>query len=196
MRIAIVGAGIGGLTTALALRHHGIEAIVLERAAHMAEVGAGIQIAANGTIVLRKLGLEPAMAAVATVPLRYDYRDLSTGHLLYLAPLGVEAAARYGAVMYNIHRADLVQLLYRALPEGTVRLGAECVEIQQDDEGALITLKSGETIEADALIGADGIHSVVRQALRGPEEKQFAKVAWRSRWRWHSRVRDFRSPPA
>jgi salicylate hydroxylase len=181
MRIAIVGAGIGGLTTALALRHHGIEVIVLERAAHMAEVGAGIQIAANGTIVLRKLGLEPAMAAVATVPLRYDYRDLATGRLLYLAPLGVEAATRYGAVMYNIHRADLVRLLYRALPEGTVRLGVECVEIQQDDEGALITLKSGETIEADAVIGADGIHSVVRHALRGPEEKQFANILmWRA----------------
>src|SRR5688500_15075168 len=110
MKIIIVGGGIGGLTAALALRYHGIEALVLERAAQMTEVGAGVQIAANGTIVLRKLGLEPALAAIATVPSRYDYRDLATGRLLYLAPLGQEAAARYGAVMYNVHRADLIKL--------------------------------------------------------------------------------------
>ena len=181
MKIIIVGGGIGGLTTALALRHQGIEAIVLERAAQMTEVGAGVQIAANGTIVLRKLGLEPALAAIATVPSRYDYRDLATGRLLYLAPLGQEAAARYGAVMYNVHRADLIQLLYEALPPETVKLNAECVSIKQDAEGAVVELRSGETIRGDAVIGADGIHSAVRHALRGPEEKQFANILmWRA----------------
>ena len=97
MKIIVVGGGIGGLTTALALIHQGIDVIVLERARAMTEVGAGIQIAANGTIVLRRLGLEPALAEIATVPLRYDYRDLASGRLLYVAPLGQEAAARYGA---------------------------------------------------------------------------------------------------
>jgi len=181
MKILIVGGGIGGLTTALALRHHGIDAIVLERAAQMAEIGAGVQIAANGTLVLRELGLEPALAQVATVPERYDYRDLHTGRLLYLAPLGAEAAQRYGALMYNVHRADLVALLYNALPRDTVRLGAECASISQDAKGARVVLKTGEVIEADGVIGADGIHSAVRTALRGPEEKQFANILmWRA----------------
>jgi len=181
VRVAIVGGGIGGLTAALALIRHGIEPIVLERTPQIAEIGAGIQIAANGTLVLREFGLEPSLASVATVPLRYDYRDLATDRLLYRSPLGPEAATRYGALMYNVHRADLLALLRDALPDGILRLGAECVSIGQDSLGATVTLRSGETIDADAVIGADGIHSVVREALHGPEEKQFANIVmWRA----------------
>ncbi|MEM5316399.1 alpha/beta hydrolase fold domain-containing protein [Paraburkholderia sp. JHI869] len=181
MKIVIAGGGIGGLTTALALLHHGIEPIVLERAPQLTEVGAGVQIAANGTIVLRELGLEQAVASVATVPAGFDYLELSTGRRLYYAPLGKEAEARYGALLYNIHRADLIDLLAKALPPGVVRLGAECESVSQDDESAWVTLKSGEVIRGDVVIGADGIHSAVRTALRGPEEKQFANILmWRS----------------
>ena len=181
MKVVIVGGGIGGLTTALALLRHGIEPIVLERAPQLTEVGAGVQIAANGTIVLRELGLEPALASVATVPARFDYLELSTGRLLYVAPLGKEAEARYGALLYNVHRADLIDLLANAVPPNVIRLGAECASISQDAEGAYVTLKNGEVIRGDAVIGADGIHSAVRTALRGPEEKQFANILmWRS----------------
>jgi salicylate hydroxylase len=181
MKVVIVGGGIGGLTTALALLHHGIEPIVLERAPQLTEVGAGIQIAANGTIVLRELGLEPALASIATVPARFDYLELSTGRLLYVAPLGKEAEARYGALLYNVHRADLIGLLAKALPSSAIRLGAACESVSQDDEGAYVTLQNGEVIRGDVVIGADGIHSAVRTALRGPEEKQFANILmWRS----------------
>jgi salicylate hydroxylase len=180
MKVVILGGGIGGLTTALALLHHGIEPIVLERAPLM-EVGAGIQIAANGTIVLRELGLEPALASIATVPARFDYLELSTGRLLYVAPLGKEAEVRYGALLYNVHRADLIGLLAKALPSSAIRLGAACESVSQDDEGAYVTLQNGEVIRGDVVIGADGIHSAVRTALRGPEEKQFANILmWRS----------------
>ncbi|NPT46627.1 alpha/beta hydrolase fold domain-containing protein [Paraburkholderia sp. 1N] len=181
MKVIVVGGGIGGLTTALALLRHGIEPIVLERAPQLTEVGAGIQIAANGTIVLRELGLEPALASIATVPAGFDYLELSTGRRLYYAPLGEEAAARYGALLYNVHRADLIELLAKALPPKVVRLGAQCASVSQDDEGAYVTLQDGEVIRADAVIGADGIHSAVRTALRGPEEKQFANILmWRA----------------
>lgn len=181
MKVVVVGGGIGGLTTALTLLRHGIEPIVLERAPHLTEVGAGVQIAANGTIVLRELGLEPELAKVATVPAGMDYLDLATGRRLYYAPLGREAEARYGALLYNIHRADLIDILARALPPGVVRLGAECVSIAQDADGASVTLQTGEVICGDVVLGADGIHSVVRTVLRGAEEKRFANILmWRA----------------
>jgi salicylate hydroxylase len=181
MRVLVVGGGIGGLTTAIALRHQGIDALVLEQAQVLTEIGAGIQIASNAAIVLRELGLETAMRAVGVKPQSYDYRDLRTGRMLYQAPLGDEAAGRYGAPMYNIHRADLVQLLFDAVPPESKRLGARCVAVSQDKDGVEVKLHTGETLRADALVGCDGIHSVVRHHLRGLEEKHFANILmWRS----------------
>jgi salicylate hydroxylase len=181
MRILIAGGGIGGLTTAIALRHHGIDALVLEQAEVMAEIGAGIQIASNAAIVLREVGLESAIRAVGVKPQSYDYRDLRSGRMLYKAPLGEEAAGRYGAPMYNIHRADLVHILFDAVPAEARRLGARCTAISQDQDGVEVTLQNGQIVRGDALVGCDGIHSVVRQHLRGNEEKHFANILmWRS----------------
>ncbi|MBI5321722.1 alpha/beta hydrolase fold domain-containing protein [Bradyrhizobium sp.] len=181
MRVLVAGGGIGGLTTAIALRHQGIDALVLEQAQTLNEIGAGIQIAANAAIVLRELGLESAMRAVGVKPQSYDYRDLRTGRMLYQAPLGDEAAGRYGAPMYNIHRADLVQLLFDAVPPEAKKLGARCVDVAQDEGGVEVTLQTGEKVRGDALVGCDGIHSAVRRHLRGEEEKHFANILmWRS----------------
>ena len=181
MRVIVAGGGIGGLTTAIALRHQGIDALVLEQSQVLAEIGAGIQIAANAAIVLRELGLESKMQAVGVKPQSYDYRDLRSGKMLYQAPLGDEAASRYGAPMYNIHRADLVQMLFDAVPSEAKRLGARCVAVSQDKNGVEVRLQTGETLCADALVGCDGIHSVVRQHLRGEEKKHFANILmWRS----------------
>jgi salicylate hydroxylase len=181
MRVLVAGGGIGGLTTAIALRHHGVEVLVLEQAESMSEIGAGIQIASNAATVLRELGLESAIQAVGVKPLSYDYRDLRTGRMLYQAPLGDEAARRYGAPMYNIHRADLIQLLFDAVPFEAKRLGARCVAISQTSDAVEVQLHTGETLKGDVLVGCDGIHSVVRQHLRGQEEKHFANILmWRS----------------
>ena len=181
MRVLIAGGGIGGLTTAIALRHQGVEALVLEQAEVMAEIGAGIQIASNAAIVLREIGLEAAIRAVGVKPQSYDYRDLRSGRMLYQAPLGDEAAARYGAPMYNIHRADLVQILSDAVPPEAKRFGARCTAVSQDKHGVAVTLQSGEIVRGDVLVGCDGIHSAVRQHLRGTEEKHFANILmWRS----------------
>ena len=181
MRVLIAGGGIGGLTTAIALRQQGIDALVLEQAEVMAEIGAGIQIASNAAIVLREIGLEAAIRAVGVKPQSYDYRDLRTGRMLYQAPLGDEAAARYGAPMYNIHRADLIQILFDAVPPEAMRLGARVVAVSQHEDGVEVRLQTGETLRADALVGCDGIHSAVRQHLRGNEEKHFADILmWRS----------------
>jgi salicylate hydroxylase len=181
MRVLVAGGGIGGLTAAIALRHQGIEVLVLEQAETLSEIGAGIQIASNAAIVFRELGLESAMQAVGVKPQSYDYRDLRSGRMLYQAPLGDEAARRYGAPMYNVHRADLVQLLFDAVPAESKRLGARCVAISQTDDAVEVRLQTGETLKADVLVGCDGIHSVVRQYLRGQEEKYFANILmWRS----------------
>jgi 2-polyprenyl-6-methoxyphenol hydroxylase-like FAD-dependent oxidoreductase/acetyl esterase/lipase len=181
MRVLVAGGGIGGLTAAITLRQQGIEVLVLEQAETLSEIGAGIQIASNAAIVLRELGLESAMQAVGVKPQSYDYRDLRTGRMLYQAPLGDEAARRYGAPMYNVHRADLVQLLFDSVPAESKRLGARCVAISQTDDAVEVRLQTGETLKADVLVGCDGIHSVVRQYLRGREEKHFANILmWRS----------------
>jgi salicylate hydroxylase len=181
MHVIVAGGGIGGLTTAIALRHQGIDVTVLEQAAVLAEIGAGIQIAANAAIVLRELGLEAKMRAVGVKPQSYDYRDLRTGKMLYQAPLGDEAAGRYGAPMYNIHRADLVQLLFEAVPAESRKLGARVVAVSQDKDGVEVTLQTGEKIRGDVLVGCDGIHSAVRKHLRGEEPKHFANILmWRS----------------
>jgi salicylate hydroxylase len=181
MRILIVGGGIGGLTTAIALRHLGIDALVLERAKVLTEIGAGIQIAANPAVVLRELGLEAAIRSVGVKPQSYDYRDLRSGKMLYQAPLGDEAAKRYGAPMYNIHRADLVQILSNAVPAEAMRFGARAIAVSQDTDGVEVLLQDGSTVRGDVLVGCDGIQSVVRQHLHGQEEKHFASILmWRS----------------
>lgn len=181
MRVIIVGGGIGGLSAALSLKYLGVEALVLEQAEALSEVGAGIQIASNGALILRELGVEQALAEVGTQPDAFDYRDLVTGRQLYIAPLGPEAAKRYGAPMYNVHRADLIDLLYKALPAGCVRVGSKVAGIGQNAEGAWVDLVSGERLHADVVVGADGIHSVVRSAIRGPENTQFANILmWRA----------------
>src|SRR5580698_6096859 len=181
MRVLIAGGGIGGLTTAIALRQQGIDAFVIEQAEVLAEIGAGIQLAANAVLVLRELGLEAAIRAVGVKPQAYDYRDLRTGKMLYQAPLGDVAAERYGAPMYNIHRADLIQMLFDAVPPEAKRLGARCVAVSQDDRGVEVRLQNGETLRGDVLVGCDGIHSAVRHHLVGEEPKHFANILmWRS----------------
>jgi salicylate hydroxylase len=181
MHVIIVGAGIAGLTAAIALRHHGINATVLEQAKALTEIGAGIQIASNGAVVLRHLGLEEQLAAKGVIPQSYDFRDLETGKMLFAVPLGTDAAERYGAPLYNVHRADLIDILTAALPSDAIRFNAKCIGVEQDDAGVSVKLTSGETIRGDALIGADGIHSFLRERLRGPEQTNFANILmWRA----------------
>src|SRR5258708_5185052 len=112
MRVLVAGGGIGGLTTAIALRHQGIEVLVLEQAEVMGEMGGGIQTASSARIAPREPGPTPARPAGGINPQPYDFRDRPPGQILYRAPPGAGPPRRYGAPMYNVHRADLIQLLF------------------------------------------------------------------------------------
>lgn len=183
-RIAVIGAGIGGLATALALLRRGLDVEVYEQAPQLGEVGAGIQISSNGTRVLYALGLEEALRRVQVLPARRQIRHWSTGETWDWFELGAVSAKRYGTPHVMLHRADLHALLAEAvgrLKPDAVHLAKRCIGLTQSDRQVEIRFETGETASAAYVIGADGIHSRVRECLFGPDRPQFTGVvAWRA----------------
>lgn len=184
MKIAIIGGGIGGLTAALACGQAGYEVSVHERAEEPREVGAGIQVSPNGSKVLHALGLEAAMREVSCLPLRAELRLAFSGALVLETDLGQDIENRYGTPYYHIHRADLHSILLDAVRDrcgaGSVITGHELVGYRQDENCVTATFANGDEVDADVLVGADGIHSKTREILHGPDKPQFTgHVAWR-----------------
>lgn len=180
MRVLIAGAGIGGLTAALALKQAGIDVHVYEQAAVLREVGAGLLIGPNAVRVLHHLGLEEKLRAVATIPESLDSRDWQDGSVFSRIPFADIAVARWGALAYNIHRADLHDTLHAAVGDQHITLGARCVSVEQHGSEVSIGFADGRSASGDLLIGADGIHSVVRGYVAGPDRPTWAyQVAWR-----------------
>lgn len=178
----VAGAGVGGLTAALALARTGARVTLVEQAATLGEVGAGLQVSPNATRVLFHLGLEAALSPLAFRPEAVEARGWRKGQVISRAPLGEAALRTYGFPYLHMHRADLLAVLAeacRAEPRITLRLG-ETIAAVEGDEGPALVLASGERLEADVLVGADGIRSVVREALFGPAAPRFTgNVAWR-----------------
>jgi salicylate hydroxylase len=180
LKILIAGGGIGGITALLSLRQRGIEALLFEQAEAFRQVGAGIQISANATRILRTLGLGEALARVAVYPEGRDYRAWDDGDRLYYTPLGERAEAYFGAPYYHAHRADLLDVLLGGLGNAGFRLNAHVDRFEQDTNGVTVTLADGSTATGDVLIGADGIHSTVRAQMFGQELPRYTgNVAWR-----------------
>jgi salicylate hydroxylase len=179
MRIAIVGGGIGGLAAALFLRQSGQEATVYEQASELREVGAGIVVSPNMVRPLRKLGLLAALERFAVrLEAAWEFRRWNDGRILFSQPMGEACERLYGAHCYVAHRADLLALLQQALPGQWLRLDHRCIGIAQDGREARLTFadKSGrETrVTADAVIGADGIHSTIREAIAPGADARFS----------------------
>ena len=179
--IAIIGAGIGGLAAAIALRRIGVEVRVFEQAPAFGRVGAAINMTSNAVKVLEGLDLGDAIRETAHTPAYRISRDWDTGEVTSHVELGEAARVRYGAPPLLLHRADLLAPLEQAVPSEIIELGKKLVGL--DDDGASVTLffEDGYTFTADGVVGADGIHSVVRTALFGPEAPSFTgMVAYRS----------------
>jgi salicylate hydroxylase len=182
-QLAVSGGGIGGLAAALACARQGVPVQLLERAAQLSEVGAGIQMGPNVTRILQAWGLGEALAQVAAFPGRLQARDAQTGQVLGSLRLGDRAQTLYGAPYATIHRADLQTLLHAAaLAAGVqVGLGRAVQGWRETAEGLQVNTTDGLSVQADALVGADGVWSAVRQQLLGDAPARFSgHVAYRA----------------
>ena len=182
--IIVVGAGLGGLAATLALARAGFRVTVLEQAAELGKVGAGVQISANGARVLHHLGLADALAEVAFTPERGEVRHWKSGETLSTRPLGQASLERFGFPYYHLHRADfhgvLVDAVRRAAPD-SIRLGAKVVGLETVGGRVAVRTESGQDVAGDVVVGADGIHSTIREAVHGRLAARFTGcVAWRA----------------
>ncbi|MDQ0326863.1 salicylate hydroxylase [Rhodopseudomonas julia] len=182
MRIAVIGAGISGLTFALSLARKGFELDLFERAETLEEVGAGIQLSPNASRVLLALGLGEELSKCIVAPDKLQIGNGQRLNLLATLPLGDWARARYGAPYWLVHRADLQDILLKAVRRETaihLHLGAGVDAFSEQDRD--VTFQAvGEKHHADLIVGADGLRSVVRrQLVSGAEPSPSTHVAWR-----------------
>ena len=177
-RAVIVGAGIGGLTAAIALKRRGWDVAVYERAPELREVGAGITLWTNAVKVLRKLGVGEGVESVAAPFKRSEMRTWR-GRIL-IATDFERLNEKLGAPSIGIHRADLQSQLADALGREHITLGTTCVAYTQDEKTATALFAEGDEGRGQILVGADGIKSLVRNQLLGPEPPRYAGyTAWR-----------------
>jgi 2-polyprenyl-6-methoxyphenol hydroxylase-like FAD-dependent oxidoreductase len=180
LRVAIIGAGIGGLAAACALRQRGMEVALYERSTRLEEVGAGLQIGPNGVKVLRALGLEDALMRNAFEPLSIMSITWDEGRLRFRQPLKAVAREKYGAPYMTAHRADLHAMLRHAAADTRLTLGANCIGAESVAGGAVARFADGAAVEADVVIGADGIRSAIRAQHFGADRPRFTgMMAWR-----------------
>jgi 2-polyprenyl-6-methoxyphenol hydroxylase-like FAD-dependent oxidoreductase len=178
LSIAIVGAGMGGLAAAATLRQVGIDVQVYEQAQRFARIGAGIQMLPNSSRVLRGIGVEAKLRKTAFEPYSHLNRVWDTGEVKRELPM---PESLFGAPFLCMHRADLHEALYSVLPPEIVHLNKKLVGLDQADGQVTLSFADGTKAQADAVIGADGVHSLVREIIVGPDEPiHKGRIAYRA----------------
>lgn len=181
VRIAIIGAGLGGCAAGSLLQQAGYAPTVYEQAPAVTRLGAGIHLSPNVTRVLERIGICDDLARKGVRPRAFVSRDWDTGAVTLDFALRDVAETRYGAPYLTVHRGDLQIALFEALTPGSVQLGKTLVDIERGDDAITLIFADGTRAEADVVIGADGVHSRVREILLGPEEPIYTgHVAHRS----------------
>jgi salicylate hydroxylase len=179
-RVAIIGGGIGGLTAARALRGRGIEVAIYEAAPELREIGAGVALHPNAMKVLRALDLEDDVRAAAGRSEWALTRNGKTGRVISRTSRAQQVTL-FGIAGATVHRADLLDVLAHSLPSELVTLGARCLGVEADGQVAVARFQDGSEVEADLVVGADGIHSAVRTSVFGPDAPRFTgKICYRS----------------
>jgi len=180
LSVAVIGGGIGGLAAAASLLQAGFDVQVYEQAGALSEIGAGIQISPNGSRILHRLGLAGALAHRGVRPVGVHQRRWDDGRTLQRAPLGETVERAFGAPYFHFHRADLLAAIASVLPGERVHVGHRLVDAHDHGDRVEARFENGAQITADVLIGADGIHSRVRQILFGGDKPRFTGcVAYR-----------------
>ena len=181
MRVIVIGSGIGGLSTAIALRKVGFDVAVYERAPELREVGAGISLWANALRALDAIGAGDAVRAVSLPAVRSEMRVNDGRKVIFAVPVSAfEERFNVRPFLALTHRAELVGALASLLPPGVARYGHECRGVEAGEKSVRVNFANGHTDEADVLVGADGIHSAVRASLFGQEEPRYSGyTCWR-----------------
>jgi 6-hydroxynicotinate 3-monooxygenase len=180
-RIAVVGAGLGGLTCAAFLQREGFAVTVYEQAPAFSRIGAGIILSANVMKVLRRLGIERSLLETGIRPDAFVSRAWDTGETLYELTLDAASEQRFGGPYINVHRGDLHAVLETTVRSGTIAFGHGLAGLEREGQAIRLVFENGSTQDADIVIGADGIRSKVRDILLGAEPPRFTgRVAQRA----------------
>ena len=181
--IAIIGAGIGGMTAAVTLAKKGVKVSIFEQAPELSEVGAGLTITPNATKGLMYLGLEKQMKEVGMAHSQQGVRHFETGEMIVPLERGEKMLEKYGAYQFQAHRADVHDVLIDELKlhnSNTIYTNHELIDLNEKNNSVELVFSNNETYEVDFVIGADGNRSAVRKIILGDDDPQFAGyVAWR-----------------
>jgi salicylate hydroxylase len=195
--ILIAGAGLGGLTAAIASARRGFKVRVFEQAPKLGEIGAGVQISPSGFRVLEELGLKDEILSDCYVPIGRQMLVWNSGYSTKPILSG-DVAAKYGLPVIHIHRADLHAILVRALQElqpDAIQINSRVAGFAQSGAQVELTLTNGQRFSGNVLIGADGLHSVIRHQLFGASKARFTGgISWRGMMRYDQLPEDVRPP--
>jgi len=179
-KIAVIGGGLGGAAAALALHRRGHEVALYEKAPELGEIGAGLNLSPNAMKAFRYLGIEDQAVETGYQAREQVIRSFRSGRVIARPRRAGDIAEKYGAEFITMHRADLLNLLVSALPDRLFHTDAACTGAETRNRVALARFADGREIEADIMIGADGIHSAVRDSVFGKTEPRFTGcICWR-----------------